>query len=368
MKKTHRFLKMGRFAWALVATVALGCVGPRLLDAVTVETWGTTFPGGTWMTIPNATRAALEASAGITHLAGNGGAFAVITAEHQAFAWGRSDYGGSIPNATRVAIEAAGPIAWLEVASCWNALHGYEAFTVVTAAGGCFSWGKEVVEVFEDRWRLQDRGDIEAPGSSSAACSNALANHATRPPTFAVASGPCTVTDGGACFRSPNYRASCPERCPQIGGYKCGTGGYSEPCPSGCIDRQCGLRGHPNCPDCFYGPDDDCTIVVSGAGWAHATAFETGTAWDHLSIDGIRYSRNGGALYRRGARVPVSEGTEITWHSDFSQNQGMTRRGFEVCGTLAPQQDIADVAQDCADDATFVDGGGTACSGYKVCV
>ena len=77
--------------------------------------------------MPDATRAALEASAGITHLAGKYRAFAVITAENQAFAWGDPDYGGSIPNATRAAIEAAGPIARLE--------RSYDAFAVVTAAG-----------------------------------------------------------------------------------------------------------------------------------------------------------------------------------------------------------------------------------------
>ena len=113
-------------------------------------------------------------------------------------------------------------------------------------------------------------------------------------------------------------------------------------------------------PDCFYGPDEDCTIAVSGAGWANATAFETKRCssstdryCDYLTIHGTRFSDDGGAL-SSGAGVAVSEGTEITWHSDYS----VRASGFEVCGTLAPQQDAAEAhcifCQDPSDGATSV--------------
>jgi hypothetical protein len=62
-------------------------------------------------------------------------------------------------------------------------------------------------------------------------------------PTFAVVSGPCTVTSGGSCFRSANY---------------------------------------PN----HYGDNEQCEItVLATVGFARATTFETeSAAYDYLTI------------------------------------------------------------------------------------
>ena len=102
-------------------------------------------------------------------------------------------------------------------------------------------------------------------------------------PTFSVTSGPCTVTEGGACFRTPNY------------------------------------------PD-DYGSSQDCEIAVSGAGFARATAFDPESCCDHMTIGGTQYDRDGGALASSG--VPVGDGTTVAWHADGSGQ----RSGAEVCG------------------------------------
>ena len=114
-------------------------------------------------------------------------------------------------------------------------------------------------------------------------------------PTFAVASGPCTVTAGGACFRSPNY---------------------------------------PN----DYGENEDCAITVFGAGSVRATAFNAESNFcdscltpfgDYVTIDGVHYdgdSENIGALANTG--VWVSDGETVSWHAD----QNAQRSGFEICG------------------------------------
>jgi hypothetical protein len=86
-------------------------------------------------------------------------------------------------------------------------------------------------------------------------CSNYLQSNPSRAsqalPTFAVVSGPCTVTSGGSCFRSANY---------------------------------------PN----HYGDNEQCEITVLGSvvhptvatvGFARATTFETeSAAYDYLTI------------------------------------------------------------------------------------
>ena len=102
-------------------------------------------------------------------------------------------------------------------------------------------------------------------------------------PTFSVTSGPCTVTEGGACFRTPNY------------------------------------------PDA-YGSSQDCEIAVSGAGFVRATAFDTESCCDYVAIGGTQYGGDGGALASGGALV--GDGTTVAWHAD-SSNQ---RSGAEVCG------------------------------------
>eukprot|EP01046_Picozoa_sp_COSAG06_P028985 COSAG06_NODE_2654_length_6488_cov_4.182658_2_plen_99_part_00 len=76
-------------------------------------------------------------------------------------------------------------------------------------------------------------------------------------PTFAVSSGDCTVTEGGACFRSPNY------------------------------------------PD-SYGASGDCAIAFAGSGFVKSTAFATESGYDYVAIGGTRYSGDGGALSSSG--------------------------------------------------------------------
>lgn len=103
-------------------------------------------------------------------------------------------------------------------------------------------------------------------------------------PTFTVRSGPCTTSSDGSCFRSPNY------------------------------------------PDA-YGSLQNCEIgVVSGAGFARATAFETESTYDYFSVDGVEYSGNGGTL--AGSGVPISDTVSIAFHSDDSEQTG----AVEVCG------------------------------------
>ena len=103
-------------------------------------------------------------------------------------------------------------------------------------------------------------------------------------PTFAVASGPCTITAGGACFRSPDY---------------------------------------PN--DYRIG---DCAITVYKAGSVRATTFDTQSfgGRDYVTIDGVQYAGTGGAIATAG--VAVSDGGTISWHTNGSRQ----RSGFEICG------------------------------------
>jgi hypothetical protein len=103
-------------------------------------------------------------------------------------------------------------------------------------------------------------------------------------PTFSVTSGPCTVTEGGVCFRTPNY------------------------------------------PD-DYGSSQDCEIAVSGAGLVRATAFDTESGYDYVTIGGTQYGGDGGAL-ASGFGVPVGDVSTVAWHADSSEQ----RSGAEVCG------------------------------------
>ena len=100
-----------------------------------------------------------------------------------------------------------------------------------------------------------------------------------------MSSGPCTVTGGGACFRSPNY---------------------------------------PN----DYGSSEDCAISVSGAGSVRATAFATDSVYtDYVTIGGTYYGGTGPALATTG--VAVSDGGTVGW-TTASYSPGAS--GFEICG------------------------------------
>ena len=135
-------------------------------------------------------------------------------------------------------------------------------------------------------------------------------------PTFSVTSGPCTVTEGGACFRTPNY------------------------------------------PD-DYGSSQDCEIAVSGAGFARATAFDTESGYDYVTIGGTQYGGDGGALASSG--VPVGDGTTVAWHTDSSGQ----RSGAEVCGASC-EDEFCGPHGSCGSDGvtcTCADGwGGDACN------
>ncbi len=128
-------------------------------------------------------------------------------------------------------------------------------------------------------------------------------------PTFTVVSGPCTTTSDGSCFRSPNY------------------------------------------PDA-YGSLQDCDIgVVSGAGFARATTFETESTYDYFSVNAVEYSGSGGTLAATG--VPISDTVNIAFHSDNSEQTG----SVEVCGQACDetacgqhgQCGVAGASCDCSD-------------------
>jgi len=114
-------------------------------------------------------------------------------------------------------------------------------------------------------------------------------------PTFGVTSGPCTVTEGGACFRTPNY----PDH-------------YEAP----------------------YGTPTDCEIAVSGAGFVRATAFDTESGRDYLNIGGTLYDGDGGALASSG--VPVGDGTTVAWR--VAPHSSDRRSGAEVCGASCDEE------------------------------
>eukprot|EP00976_Prorocentrum_cordatum_P009007 179251-Prorocentrum_minimum.AAC.1 len=102
-------------------------------------------------------------------------------------------------------------------------------------------------------------------------------------PSFAVASGPCTVTASG-CFRSPHYPES-------------------------------------------YGSDEACTInVLRDNVVLNVMAFDTESGYDDLSVNGVDYS---GDITDSPAGVTVNTGTSITWSSDSTVQMA----GFEICDT-----------------------------------
>jgi len=106
---------------------------------------------------------------------------------------------------------------------------------------------------------------------------------------FAVASGPCTVTDGGACVQSPNY-------------------------PS------------------HYANRGRCEILPPGEAFS-AEWFDTESGYDYLTVDGRRFQgrrRRYGTSSRTHTYVgpnSVSSSAPITWTSDGS----VTRKGFRIC-------------------------------------
>lgn len=142
-------------------------------------------------------------------------------------------------------------------------------------------------------------------------------------PTFSVTSGPCTTTADGSCFRSPNF------------------------------------------PD-EYGALEDCEVaVVSGAGFARATAFETESTYDYFSVDEVPYSGSGGTLAATG--VPISDTTTIAWHSDDSDQRGAVEVCGQACdGTSCGEHGVCGAAGtscDCSDGW-----GGAACDVRIICI
>ena len=121
-------------------------------------------------------------------------------------------------------------------------------------------------------------------------------------PVFEVTSGACMVSPGGECWRTPNY---------------------------------------PN----NYPATSTCAIAVSGSGGVRATAFDTESSYDSVTIAGNKFSGTGVNDLTTG--VAVLDGSTISWRSD-SSNQ---RSGVEVCGT----------ALSCGDHGTS-NAEGTACT------
>ena len=80
-----------------------------------------------------------------------------------------------------------------------------------------------------------------------------------------------------------------------------------------------------------YGSNEDCEIEVLATGLLYSTQFDTELRWDHLTVDGERYSGTAGP---DGVMVTANE-TVISWHSDYS----IQHPGWTVCwvgGTLSP--------------------------------
>jgi hypothetical protein len=145
-------------------------------------------------------------------------------------------------------------------------------------------------------------------------------HHVMVSPTFQVVTGPCTVSPGGECVRSPNY---------------------------------------PN----QYAAGQRCEIKVHNSGGIRATAFDTESRYDYLEIAGLSYTGSGGALATTG--VPVLDGATITFTAD-SSNQ---RPGFEVCGTALNCGDHGrpnDDATGCICDANYF-GRAVPAPGQSVC-
>ena len=108
---------MGGLHRRLLFGLLLSSQPPLLTRAVDLLVWGRYCPSKysscssdssyREMTIPNATRAEIEAAGGIARLVGNDNAFAVVTVEQRLLAWGDSWAGGTIPAATRRELDAA---------------------------------------------------------------------------------------------------------------------------------------------------------------------------------------------------------------------------------------------------------------------
>jgi hypothetical protein len=112
------------------------------------------------------------------------------------------------------------------------------------------------------------------------------------PPTFVVASGRCTTSPDGSCFRSPNY---------------------------------------PN----NYGNLETCEIRVHGNGGARATDFHTEVGnYDYLTLSEFttRFAGTGGHLGPQGVGIPVLDGQTFAWRTDSSNVES----GFEICGMVLP--------------------------------
>eukprot|EP01046_Picozoa_sp_COSAG06_P067660 COSAG06_NODE_17643_length_928_cov_1.740651_1_plen_228_part_01 len=114
----------------LLWSVACGGLGGWCDAESIVLAWSSSGYGGS---IPQATKAALEAAPGIGMLEASFYAFASVTTDGQVLAWGDSNFGGSIPQATKAALEAAPGIGMLEASR--------GAFAAVTTDGQVLAWG-----------------------------------------------------------------------------------------------------------------------------------------------------------------------------------------------------------------------------------
>eukprot|EP01046_Picozoa_sp_COSAG06_P054850 COSAG06_NODE_9895_length_1794_cov_1.997050_2_plen_382_part_00 len=122
---------MGLRLLRVALAAGMQCAAPRGAQAESVAlAWGDAANGGE---IPAGAQTALDAAAGVTHLASTDGAFVARTSEGTWIAWGNANWGGSIPAAAQTALDAAGGVTHL-------ASTDY-AFVVRTSEGAWIAWG-----------------------------------------------------------------------------------------------------------------------------------------------------------------------------------------------------------------------------------
>ena len=103
--------------------------------------------------------------------------------------------------------------------------------------------------------------------------------------------------------------------------------GYIETSPT---DMPCELSDGGRCVTDGAGPYanfESCTIRANEALAISATAFETESYYDYITVNGVRYSGNSGPV-----EVQMAAGDTFTWFSDGS----VIREGFIICKIATP--------------------------------
>ena len=78
-----------------------------------------------------------------------------------------------------------------------------------------------------------------------------------------------------------------------------------------------------------HGNNEACTIRVNHDVVLSVSEFDVETYFDYVTINGVRYSGNGGSVINAIAGQEVAATSNIYWNSDYS----VVRSGFTICGT-----------------------------------